>query len=85
MGQGHITGACGEVRGIKGLNSHFEIALYVDTFDEVDTEFRDVVNKGATSVLEPTTEPWGGSAPAILQTRKEILLISGRSADPFER
>ena len=53
----------------------------MDTFDEVDTEFRDVVNKGATSVLEPTTEPWGGSAPAILQTRKEILLISGRSAD----
>ena len=26
---------------IKGLNGHFELALYVDTFDEVDTCVRD--------------------------------------------
>ena len=44
---------------VKGLNGHSEIALYVDTFDEVDAAFRDVVSKGATPVLEPTTEPWG--------------------------
>ena len=44
---------------LKGLNGHFEIALYVDTFEEVDEEYAKAVNKGATSVLEPTTEPWG--------------------------
>ena len=44
---------------IKGFNGHFEIALYVDTFEEVDKRFAEVVSKGATSVLEPTTKPWG--------------------------
>ncbi len=44
---------------INGLNGHFEIALYVDTFEEVDKRFAEVVSKGATPVLEPTTEPWG--------------------------
>lgn len=44
---------------INGLNDHFEIALYVDTFEEVDKCFAEVVSKGATPVLKPTTEPWG--------------------------
>ena len=38
---------------VKGLNGHSEIALYVDTFDEVDAAFRDAVGKGAEPVLEP--------------------------------
>ena len=44
---------------IRGLNGHFEIALYVDSFEEVDTAFRKAVENGAQPVLEPTTEPWG--------------------------
>ena len=28
---------------IKGLNGHFEIALYVDTFEEVDTAYEEAV------------------------------------------
>lgn len=44
---------------VKGLNGHFEIALYVDTFDEVDAVYDRVIKQGATSVLAPTTEPWG--------------------------
>ena len=44
---------------LKGLNGHFEIALYVDTFAEVDAEFQKAVEKGAVPVMEPTTEPWG--------------------------
>ena len=44
---------------IKGLNGHFEIALYVDTFEEVDEAYRKAVENGATSVLEPELEPWG--------------------------
>ena len=44
---------------LKGINGHFEIALYVDTFAEVDTEYAGAIEKGARSILEPTTEPWG--------------------------
>ncbi len=44
---------------VRGLNGHSEIALYVDTYEEVDTAFADVVSKGAVPVMEPTTEPWG--------------------------
>ena len=33
---------------IKGLNGHFEIALYVDTFEEFDVSFRRTVENGAT-------------------------------------
>ena len=44
---------------IKGLNGHFEIALYVDTFEEVDEAYKKAVENGATSVLEPEHEPWG--------------------------
>ena len=39
---------------LKGLNGHFEIAMYVDTFDEVDQEYQKAVSKGAVSVLEPS-------------------------------
>ena len=44
---------------IKGLNGHFEIALYVDTFEEVDEAFKKAVENGAEPVLEPELEPWG--------------------------
>ena len=44
---------------VKGLNGHFEIALYVDTFAEVDASFRRAVENGAVPVMEPATEPWG--------------------------
>ena len=44
---------------IKGLNGHSEIALYVDTFEEVDEAYKKAVENGATSVLEPELEPWG--------------------------
>lgn len=44
---------------IKGINGHFEMALYVDTFEEVDTAFRNAVENGATPILEPELDPWG--------------------------
>ena len=43
---------------IKGLNGHSEIALYVDTFEEVDSSFKNAVANGAKPVLEPELEPW---------------------------
>ena len=41
------------------INGHYEIALSAENFADVDKVFQDVTNKGATPILEPTTEPWG--------------------------
>ena len=54
---------------VRGLNGHFEIALYVDTFEAVDAAYQTAISNGAVPVLEPTTEPWG-SEPAILPIPK---------------
>lgn len=69
---------------VKGLNGHSEIALYVDTFDEVDTAFRDTISKGATPVLEPTTEPWGQRTCYIADPEGNLIEI-GSFGRPFER
>lgn len=69
---------------VKGLNGHSEIALYVDTFDEVDAAFRDTVSKGATPVLEPTTEPWGQRTCYIADPEGNLIEI-GSFGRPFER
>lgn len=69
---------------VKGLNGHSEIALYVDTFEEVDAAFRDVVSKGATPVLEPTTEPWGQRTCYIADPEGNLIEI-GSFGRPFER
>ena len=42
-----------------GVNGHFEIALSVDNYGQVDETFDKVVAAGAKSIMEPTTEPWG--------------------------
>ena len=69
---------------IKGLNGHFEVALYVDTFEEVDRRFREVVDKGAVPVLEPTTEPWGQRTCYIADPEGNLIEI-GSFNKPFER
>ncbi len=69
---------------IKGLNGHFEIALYVDTFEEVDKRFAEVVSKGATPVLEPTTEPWGQRTCYIADPEGNLIEI-GSFNKPFNR
>ena len=60
---------------VKGLNGHSEIALYVDTFEEVDQAFADAVNSGAQPVLEPTTEPWGQRTCYIADPEGNLIEI----------
>ncbi|MBR6079834.1 MAG: VOC family protein [Treponema sp.] len=60
---------------VKGLNGHFEIALYVDTFDEVDFQFKRAVEKGAAPVLEPETEPWGQRTCYIADPEGNLIEI----------
>ena len=68
---------------IKGLNGHFEIALYVDTFAEVDSSFRHAVENGAAAVLEPTTEPWGQRTCYIADPEGNLIEI-GSWNKPYE-
>jgi len=67
---------------LKGFNGHFEIALYVDTFDEVDLEYAKIIEKGARSILEPTTEPWGQRTCYIADPEGNLIEI-GSFNKPF--
>ena len=67
---------------IKGYNGHFEIALYVDTFEEVDQKYNEVIEKGAKSILEPVTEPWGQRTCYIADPEGNLIEI-GSFNKPF--
>ena len=60
---------------IKGLNGHFELALYVDSFDEVDETYNRIIKQGAKPILEPTTEPWGQRTCYIADPEGNLIEI----------
>ena len=65
------------------MNGHFEIALYVDTFDEVDAAYKNAIENGATPVLEPELEPWGQRICYISDPEGNLIEI-GSWNKPFE-
>ena len=69
---------------LKGANGHFEVALYVDTFDEVDSEYVRIVAAGAQPILPPTTEPWGQRTCYIADPEGNLIEI-GSFNRPFDR
>lgn len=69
---------------IKGLNGHFEIALYVDMFEDVDKEYQKAIEKGAVPILEPTTEPWGQRTCYIADPEGNLIEI-GSWNKPYEK
>ena len=60
---------------LTGVNGHFEIALYVDTFEEVDRAFADATANGAAPILPPTTEPWGQRTCYIADPEGNLIEI----------
>ena len=60
---------------LKGLNGHFEIALSVDTFADVDSAYSKAVEMGARPVLAPTTEPWGQRTCYIADPEGNLIEI----------
>jgi lactoylglutathione lyase len=60
---------------IKKLNGHSEIALSVESFEAVDKTYKEVIGKGAVSVLEPTTEPWGQRTCYIADPEGNLIEI----------
>lgn len=69
---------------VKGLNGHFEIALYVDAFEEVDEQYARALEKGAQPVMAPATEPWGQRTCYIADPEGNLIEI-GSFNRPFER
>ena len=68
---------------VKDLNGHTEMARYVDTFEEVDKAYSEVISKGAVSVLAPETEPWGQRTCYIADPEGNLIEI-GSFNKPFE-
>ena len=60
---------------LKGINAHTEMALYVDTFEDVDQAYQHAICHGATSLLEPTIEPWGQKTCFIADPEGNIIEI----------
>lgn len=77
----HMTGRKYEYT--NGLNGHSEIALYVDTFEEVDLEYHNAIGRGAKPVLAPVTEPWGQRTCYIADPEGNLIEI-GSWNKPFE-
>ena len=69
---------------VNGLNGHFELALYVDAFDDVDAAFNHAVESGAVPVMEPTTEPWGQRTCYIADPEGNLIEI-GSWNSPYEK
>lgn len=64
-----------EYKYVKGLNGHSELALYVDTFAQVDQEYEKAISNGATAVMKPTTEPWGQRTCYIADPEGNLIEI----------
>jgi lactoylglutathione lyase len=57
-----------------GVNGHYEIALSVDNFGQVDKTFAEVVAAGAKSIKKPTM-PWGQRTCYIADPEKNLIEI----------
>ena len=68
---------------LTGVNAHSEMALYVDTYEEVDLQYHNAIKHGAASLLEPTTEPWGQRTCFIADPEGNIIEI-GSWNKPYE-
>ena len=68
---------------LKGVNAHSEMALYVDTFEEVDLQYQHAIENGASALMEPTTEPWGQRTCFIADPEGNIVEI-GSWNKPYE-
>lgn len=59
----------------NNINGHYEIALSVENYAEVDKTFEEVISKGAIPVMNPTTEPWGQRTCYIADPEGNLIEI----------
>lgn len=60
---------------LEKINAHSEIALSVENYAAVDKAYHTVIEKGAVSILEPTTEPWGQRTCYIADPEGNLIEI----------
>ena len=66
---------------LKGLNGHYEIALKVESFSEVDETFGEVVARGAKPVMQPETMPWGQRTCYVADPVGNLIEIASFGTD----
>ena len=66
---------------LKGLNGHYEIALKVDSFSEVDKTFAETVSRGAKPVMQPETMPWGQRTCYVADPEGNLIEIASFGTD----
>ena len=66
---------------LKGLNGHYEIALKVDSFSEVDETFAETVSRGAKPVMQPETMPWGQRTCYVADPEGNLIEIASFGTD----
>lgn len=60
----------------EGFNGTMELSFDVPTFADVDREYLQAITNGATSVLPPTTEPWGQRTCYVADPDGNLIEIS---------
>ncbi len=60
----------------SGINGTFELALDVDTPEEVDVEYDRMVRMGATPIIAPKTYPWGLRSSYIADPEGNLIEIA---------
>lgn len=58
-----------------GMNGTMELAFDVPAFEDVDIEFKRVVEAGAVPVLLPVTEPWGQRTSYVADPEGNLIEI----------
>ena len=59
-----------------GINGTMELSFDVPTFADVDKEYNRAVSMGATSIFEPTSEPWGQRTCYVADPEGNLIEIS---------
>jgi catechol 2,3-dioxygenase-like lactoylglutathione lyase family enzyme len=59
----------------EGINGTFELAIDLPHFEDVDKEFKRLVNAGAEPVYEPRDEPWGIRSSMIADPEGNLIEI----------
>jgi catechol 2,3-dioxygenase-like lactoylglutathione lyase family enzyme len=58
-----------------GINGTLELAIDLSHFEDVDLEFKRLLNAGARPVYEPRDEPWGMRSSMITDPEGNLIEI----------
>ena len=60
---------------VNGFCGHYEIALSVPSYDDVDREYERIISLGAKPVLPPENEPWGQRTCYVADPENNLIEI----------